>query len=61
MGDADFVIKVTYVVMLGIIGVYMFVEALQSLRRKPVESKRTVTDPPRSPSITAWFNLCPTR
>jgi uncharacterized membrane protein YfcA len=42
MGNADFVIKITYVVMLGVIGVYMFMESLQSLRRKPVtvESKR---------------------
>ena len=45
LGNADFVIKVTYVVMLGVIGGYMFVESLQSLRQKPVESKRTVTEP----------------
>ena len=42
LGNADFVIKVTYVVMLGVIGGYMFVESLQSMRKKPVESKRTV-------------------
>jgi uncharacterized membrane protein YfcA len=40
MGDADFVIKITYVVMLGIIGVYMFIESIQSMRKKPVEIKR---------------------
>jgi uncharacterized membrane protein YfcA len=40
MGDADFVIKITYVVMLGIIGVYMFIESIQSMRKKPVEVKR---------------------
>ena len=40
MGNADFVIKVTYVVMLGVIGFYMFAESLQSLRKKPVETKR---------------------
>jgi uncharacterized protein len=40
MGNADFVIKITYVVMLGVIGFYMFVESLQSMRRKPVEIKR---------------------
>ncbi len=34
LGNADFVIKITYVVMLGVIGSYMFVESLQSLRRK---------------------------
>ena len=42
LGNADFVIKITYVVMLGVIGGYMFVESLQSMRQKPVaEVKRT--------------------
>jgi uncharacterized membrane protein YfcA len=40
MGNADFVIKITYVVMLAVIGFYMFAESLQSMRKKPVESKR---------------------
>ena len=40
MGNADFVIKITYVVMLGVIGFYMFMESLQALRKKPVEAKR---------------------
>jgi uncharacterized protein len=34
MGNADFVIKMTYVLMLGIVGSYMFVESLQSMRKK---------------------------
>ena len=34
MGNADFVIKMTYVLMLGIVGTYMFVESLQSMRTK---------------------------
>jgi uncharacterized protein len=33
LGNADFVIVVTYVVVLGSIGTFMFVESLQSLRR----------------------------
>lgn len=42
LGNADFVIKITYVIMLGLIGFYMFVESLQSLRKKPmpIETKR---------------------
>ena len=40
MGNADFVIKITYVIMLGVIGFYMFAESLQSMRKKPVETKR---------------------
>ena len=45
MGNADFVIKITYVIMLGVIGGYMFVESLQSMRKKPVESKRVEAEP----------------
>jgi uncharacterized membrane protein YfcA len=37
MGNADFVIKMTYVFMLGIVGVYMFIESLQSMRKKKAE------------------------
>jgi len=37
MGNADFVIKITYVVMLGVVGFYMFQESLQSLRKKTSE------------------------
>lgn len=33
MGNADFLIQITYVVMLGFVGFYMFVESLQGLRR----------------------------
>ncbi len=34
MGNADFVIKMTYVIMLGGVGGYMFIESLQSMRKK---------------------------
>ncbi|MCJ7539484.1 MAG: sulfite exporter TauE/SafE family protein [Desulfobacterales bacterium] len=34
MGNADFLIKVTYVLMLGFVGSYMFIESLQALRKK---------------------------
>ncbi|MFW6123229.1 MAG: sulfite exporter TauE/SafE family protein [Thermodesulfobacteriota bacterium] len=44
-GSADFVIKITYVVMLGVIGAYMFIESLQSLRKKAPEGR-----PPEGPS-----------
>jgi uncharacterized membrane protein YfcA len=37
MGNADFVIKITYVVMLGIVGTYMFLESLSSMRKKKSE------------------------
>ena len=43
MGNADFVIKMTYVLMLGGVGTYMFIESIQSMRKKgaekPVDAK----------------------
>jgi len=32
LGNADFLIQITYVIMLGFVGAYMFVESLQALR-----------------------------
>jgi hypothetical protein len=54
MGNADFVIKITYVVMLGVIGFYMFVESLQSLRKKVPERKPGEV---RRPSVYARLVL----
>lgn len=49
MGNANFLITVTYVLMLGFIGSYMFQESLQGLRKKnkPVEEKVTTSKPSR--------------
>ncbi|RLB84475.1 MAG: sulfite exporter TauE/SafE family protein [Deltaproteobacteria bacterium] len=33
MGNADFLIKITYVLMLGFVGSYMFIESLQALKK----------------------------
>jgi uncharacterized membrane protein YfcA len=45
-GDAGFVIRVTYVVMMGIVGSYTFLESLQSLRKRPhAASMATPTKP----------------
>jgi uncharacterized membrane protein YfcA len=51
LGDADFFIKITYVVMLGIVGSFMLVESLQSLRKKPDESEIVLESPKVSPFI----------
>lgn len=40
MGNADFVIKMAYVLMLGIAGTYMFVESLQSMNKNKVEDAK---------------------
>ena len=49
MGNADFVIKMTYVLMLGIVGFYMFLESLQALRKKGVVAAKRVE--PGKPSV----------
>ena len=36
VGNADFLIQITYVLMLGLIGTYMFVESIQAMRNKAV-------------------------
>jgi uncharacterized protein len=47
MGNADFLINMTYVVMLGLVGGYMFFESLQGLRKSNV-SKPTPSTPGNS-------------
>lgn len=49
-GNADFVIKITYVILLGVIGSYMFQESLRSLRPRP--SKWTKA----KPEAKSWFS-----
>jgi uncharacterized membrane protein YfcA len=49
LGNADFVIKITYVVMLGVVGFYMFLESLQNLRKKRVTEVRRAE--PGKPSV----------
>ncbi len=38
MGNADFVIKMTYVVMLGGVGIFMFLESLSSMKKKDTDA-----------------------
>jgi uncharacterized membrane protein YfcA len=42
MGNADFLIQITYVLMLGVVGSYMFLESLQGLRSAKAEALRPV-------------------
>jgi uncharacterized membrane protein YfcA len=44
MGNADFVIKMTYVLMLGGVGTYMFIESIQSMRKKGAEKPADAKD-----------------
>ena len=62
MGNADFVIKVTYVIMLGVIGGYMFVESLQSMRQKAPRRPERWRPPRPSPRfMPRWSSPCPGR
>lgn len=40
-GNADFVIKMTYVLMLGTVGTYMFIESISSMKGKKSEEAKT--------------------
>jgi len=46
LGEADLFITITYVLMLGGIGTYMFFESLASLRRKPRRGRQSVETRP---------------
>lgn len=49
LGDASFIIRVTYVVMLGIIGSYMIRDAIRNLRRSREEAEQE--QEPAKPSL----------
>jgi uncharacterized protein len=53
-GNADFVIKITYIIMLAIIGVYMFQESLSNLRASTgaLKIKKDKSKGKKNPS---WF------
>jgi uncharacterized membrane protein YfcA len=51
-GDADFVIKIAYVVMLAIIGSYMFQESLKSMRPRIARRRKA------KPEKESWFISC---
>ncbi len=55
LGNADFLINITYVLMLGIIGGYMFVESLQSMRKTSVEAPAAAGKEKEKESVYARF------
>lgn len=55
MGNADFVIKMTYVLMLGIVGTYMFIESLASMKKKKVEEAK----PKKESSMSRFLKSLP--
>jgi hypothetical protein len=59
MGNADFLIKTTYVLMLGIVGTYMFQESLQGLRRPAIKKEVAVSRPSRPSLYTRLIQSLP--
>jgi uncharacterized membrane protein YfcA len=58
MGNADFVIKLTYVLMLGLVGSFMFLESLHSMRRKK-EAAPAPARPKRRSAVAAFLGSLP--
>jgi uncharacterized protein len=52
LGNADFLISITYVLMLGFVGGYMFLESLQAMRKSKASNTKT-TETPKRESIYA--------
>ncbi len=59
MGNADFVIKMTYVIMLGGVGGYMFIESLQSMRKKKDAAIVEEKNPGKESSIGRFLKSLP--
>jgi uncharacterized membrane protein YfcA len=51
LGNADFLISITYVLMLGFVGGYMFLESLQAMRK--AKQSAPVESGPKKPSLYA--------
>lgn len=54
-GNADFVIKMTYVLMLGIVGTYMFIESLASMKKAKKKDNVNLTQPTQKDSAFGRF------
>ncbi|MGW8288523.1 MAG: sulfite exporter TauE/SafE family protein [Desulfobulbales bacterium] len=49
-GGADFLIKITYVIMLGVVGTFMFFESLQALRKQKAAAAKGEENAPAKPA-----------
>jgi uncharacterized protein len=56
-GNADFLINITYVIMLGGVGSYMFIESLQSMKKSTLAEMDLASDESQThPSTPSAFN-----
>ncbi|NOX80865.1 MAG: sulfite exporter TauE/SafE family protein [Deltaproteobacteria bacterium] len=58
MGNADFLINITYVLMLGGVGIYMFIDSVQGLRGSNAPAKKTTT-PKKESTYAKILNALP--
>jgi uncharacterized membrane protein YfcA len=59
MGNADFLIKITYVIMLGFVGGYMFFESLQGLRAGKAAAVAVETPKNRDSAYSRFIQSLP--
>ncbi|GAB6038762.1 sulfite exporter TauE/SafE family protein [Fundidesulfovibrio butyratiphilus] len=59
MGNADFLINVTYVLMLGLVGGYMFVESLQSMKKSKAPVKEGAHKPAKPGAFARMVGALP--
>ncbi|MBI5847388.1 MAG: sulfite exporter TauE/SafE family protein [Nitrospirae bacterium] len=59
MGNADFVIKMTYVLMLGSVGTYMFIESLSALRKSKNQIETAKSTEEKSNAFTRFLQSLP--
>jgi uncharacterized membrane protein YfcA len=59
VGNFEFVMKVVYVLMLGLVGGAMFVESLRTIRRSKNPSVEAVAGTPTGSGLSSLFNKLP--
>jgi len=59
MGNADFLINLTYVLMLGFVGAYMFIESLQSLRKPIAQASPVLASPGKESAYIRFMKKLP--
>ncbi|MBT8763426.1 sulfite exporter TauE/SafE family protein [Desulfohalobiaceae bacterium Ax17] len=60
LGNADFLINITYVIMLGFVGTYMFIESLQNLRKSKVKtSDKSLESTPKESIYIKFMKTLP--
>jgi uncharacterized membrane protein YfcA len=57
MGNADFLIKITYVLMLGFVGGYMLLESIQAMRKQ--KTPQSVPAQPKESAYARMIKLLP--